>query len=63
MGQVNNDTHFGGGHDLISLLLVKVFYGLGEDSWVSVGQVGQRFVASVIQLLRSGLQDKNKQLL
>lgn len=49
----NGDTHSGRGHDLIGLFLVQVFYGLGENCRVSIGQVRQCFIASIIQLLCS----------
>lgn len=43
-----NDTHFSRGHYLIGLFLVKVFYSLGENSRVGVGQVTHRFIAGII---------------
>lgn len=47
------NTHLSGGHDLIRLFLVQVFYRLGQNRRVGVGQVSQRFVAGVVKLLRS----------
>lgn len=55
----NGDTHPRRGHYLNSLFPVQVFNSLGEGGRVSVGQVRQRFIAGLIQLLCSRLQKEN----
>lgn len=53
-----HEAHFSRGHYLVGLFPVEVFYGAGKNSRVSVRQVGQCLIASVIQLLRSRLEAK-----
>lgn len=50
---MNGDTYSSRGHNLIGLFLVQVFYSLGENLGVRIGQVRQCFIAGIIQLLCS----------
>lgn len=52
------EAHFSRGHYQVGLFPVQLFYGVGENSRVSVCQVGQCLIASVVQLLGSRLEGK-----